>query len=66
MLGNRTVFLSETGLMQSRKWLSSSYIMSSRAVTFLSRHKGKWILQSIAKCHFPYYAGKKLLAMSFF
>lgn len=35
MLGNKTGFLSETGLMQSRKWLSSSYIMSSKAVAFL-------------------------------
>lgn len=34
MLRNRTAFLSETGLMQSRKGLSSSYIMFRRATAF--------------------------------
>lgn len=35
MLKTRNGFLSETGLMQSRKWLSSSCIMFSRSMSVL-------------------------------
>lgn len=47
MLGNRTTFLSETGLMQSRKWLSSSYIKFSRVAAFLGTRGNRFYYSQV-------------------
>lgn len=56
MLGNRTGFLSETALMQSRKWLSSSYIMFSRVAGFL----GTTVYSQVPFSLLDIFAGKKI------